>query len=54
MLALPWTSAIEDVLKPYSWAVDAGLVLVVIVTVWILFKGNTTGKTAWLAWLVSP
>lgn len=54
MLKVPWAEPIESFLRPAEGVVTAGLFIVVLVTILLLWKGSTTGKTAWLVWLAIP
>lgn len=54
MLKMPWSEPLERGLKPFQGVVNLGLIAVLVFTVWVLVRGNATGKTAWLVWMVSP
>jgi len=54
MLSLPFAKEINAFLEPYEKQVGWGLVGVIAVTAFLLWKGNATAKTAWLAWTVLP
>ncbi len=54
MFKMPWSEPLERGLKPYQGVVSLALVGVVLFTVCVVVKGNATGKTAWLVWMVSP
>ena len=54
MISMPWAKPVNDFLQPMEGVVVIGLVLVVLVTVWVILRGNAAGKTAWLTWLMIP
>ena len=53
MFKPPWAEPLERKLKPFQTWVVLGLCLFMIITVWILWKGNATGRTAWLVFLLA-
>jgi len=54
MPKVPWAGPIEKVLQPFEGMVTVGLWLVVFTTIFVIFKGNSTGKIAWFVWVVTP
>jgi hypothetical protein len=53
MWKVPWAEPLEKKLKPYQGFVVLALVAFMIGTLWILWKGNATGRTAWLVFLLA-
>lgn len=54
MLKVPWAEPIEAALRPFEAIVTIGLIAVAIISLWVAWKGNATGKTALFVWLVTP
>lgn len=54
MFKVPWAEPIEAALRPFETVVTLGLISISIIGLWIAWKGNATGKTAWLVWMVTP
>ena len=50
----PWYGTLERKLKGVEWLTDALLIGIIIVSVYLLIKGDSVLKTAWAVYLVSP
>lgn len=50
----PWYKKLNEMLLPVQPVVIVGLVLVVLVSVVLLVKGDKVQRTAWFVYLVSP
>lgn len=49
-----WYAPIEKKLEPMTGLVIAGLLAIVLFSVWVLVKGDSIQKTSWLVYLISP
>ncbi len=50
----PWYKPLNEKLKTYEWLVDALLVVVIVVSILALVKGDRIAKTGLLVYLISP
>lgn len=51
---MPWYKKLNNILLPVQPIVIAGLVLVVLVSILAIMKGDKVQRTAWFIYLVSP
>lgn len=54
MIKVPWAEPIERVLRPFEGMIDVGLWGIIVITLLVLWKGDSIGKTAWFVWLATP
>lgn len=50
----PWYGYLNNKLEGSEWLVDALLVGIIVVSAYLLFKGDRVLKLGWLVYLVSP
>lgn len=51
---LPWYGALKRVVAPTEAVSNAALIIIAIVTLLILIKGDAVVKAAWAVYVVSP
>lgn len=49
-----WNKRIGLTLEPYGPVINTGLVVVIVISLWALWKWRRQYKALWLAYLVSP
>ena len=52
--SLPWYQKIEQAIAPTETAANIGLAVILLVTAFVLWKGNPVVKATWLVYMVSP
>ncbi len=51
---MPWYKALNSRLEGSEWFVNAGIVAVITLSVFLLLRGDRITKTAWFVYLISP
>lgn len=51
---LPWYEPLNRRLEGSEWLVNALLVLIILISVYLILNKDRVAKTAWLVYLVSP
>jgi hypothetical protein len=50
----PWYAAINSKLEEHEWWINAGLLIIVAISVILILRGDRLSRAAWLVYLVSP
>lgn len=51
---LPWYSTLRDKLVPTEQAANYVLIAILIITLFVLWRGGPVGKAAWAVYVISP
>lgn len=51
---MPWYKAINDKLEGHEWWINAGIVVVIVLSVLLLVRGDRLSRAAWFIYLISP
>ena len=49
-----WYKKLESKLLPVQGVVDAGLIIIAIISVSLVIKKDNVAKTAWFVYMISP
>jgi hypothetical protein len=50
----PWYAAINKKLEGSEWLVNTGLLVIVVISLVLILRGDRLSRAAWLVYLVSP
>lgn len=50
----PWYQKLENFLNPHQELVTLGLLVIIGVSLYLLFQGDSVKRTFWLVYLISP
>lgn len=51
---VPWYSKLEEIVAPTETASTTIIVAIIVISLFVLWKGNAVHKAALAVWLVSP
>lgn len=51
MFKPPWLAPAEKKLLPYQGAVSILLIIIILLSAWLVWKGSAVQKTAWVVYL---
>lgn len=50
----PWYGAINRKLEGHEWWINAGLVIIIVISLVLIARGDRLSRAAWLVYLISP
>ena len=50
----PWYAYLNKKLEGAEWAINVGLLIIIVVSLLLIFRGDRLSRTAWLVYLISP
>jgi hypothetical protein len=51
---MPWYKAINDKLEGHEWWINAGLLVIAAISIYLVLRGDRLARAAWLVYLISP
>lgn len=52
--SMPWYKALNKKLEGSEWLINAGLLVIVVISLVLILRGDRLSRAAWLVYLVSP
>ncbi len=50
----PWYATINKKLEGNEWLINTGLVIIIVISLVLIARGDRLSRAAWLVYLVSP
>jgi hypothetical protein len=51
---MPWYAALNAKLEGHEWWINAGLLIIIAISLVLIMRGDRLSRAAWLVYLVSP